>query len=36
MKNYTLFPIDNKYANVWNLYKHHMSVFWTAEEIGFI
>jgi len=33
MKNYTLFPIDNKYVNVWNLYKHHMSVFWTAEEI---
>ena len=33
MKNYTLFPIQSKYINVWNLYKHHMSVFWTAEEI---
>tara|TARA_B000000565_G_scaffold255068_1_gene234786 strand:+ start:1242 stop:2189 length:948 start_codon:yes stop_codon:yes gene_type:complete len=33
MKNYTLFPINSKYVNVWNLYKHHMSVFWTAEEI---
>ena len=33
MKNYTLFPIQSKYINVWNLYKHHLSVFWTAEEI---
>ena len=33
MKNYTLFPIQSKYINVWNLYKHHMSVFWTSEEI---
>ena len=22
-KNYTLFPINNKYLNVWNLYKNH-------------
>ena len=33
MKNYTLFPIQSKYINVWKLYKHHLSVFWTAEEI---
>ena len=32
-KNYTLFPIQSKFTNVWNLYKHHLSVFWTAEEI---
>jgi ribonucleotide reductase beta subunit family protein with ferritin-like domain len=32
-KNYTLFPINPKYQNVWQLYKHHMSVFWTVEEI---
>jgi len=32
-KNYTLFPINNKYLNVWNLYKKALSVFWTVEEI---
>ena len=33
MKNYTLFPIQNEYLSVWQLYKHHLSVCWTAEEI---
>ena len=32
-KNYTLFPINQKYQNIWKLYKHHLSVFWTVEEI---
>ena len=32
-KNYTLFPINNKYLGVWNLYKKALSVFWTVEEI---
>ncbi len=32
-KNYTLFPINNKYLSVWNLYKKALSVFWTVEEI---
>tara|TARA_B110001450_G_C17644232_1_gene490492 strand:- start:1210 stop:2157 length:948 start_codon:yes stop_codon:yes gene_type:complete len=33
MKNYTLFPVQQKYINIWKLYKHHLSVFWTPEEI---
>ena len=32
-KNYTLFPINNKYLGVWKLYKKALSVFWTVEEI---
>ena len=32
-KKYTLFPINPLYQNVWELYKHHVSVFWTVEEI---
>jgi ribonucleotide reductase beta subunit family protein with ferritin-like domain len=32
-KNYTLFPINQKYQNIWKLYKYHLSVFWTVEEI---
>ncbi len=28
---FVLFPL--KYHSVWNLYKKHMAVFWTAEEI---
>ena len=32
-KNYTLFPIQNKYIGVWTLYKKALSVFWTVEEI---
>jgi len=32
-KKYSLFPIQKKYQNIWNLYKHSVSVFWTAEEI---
>ena len=32
-KNYTLFPINNQYLGVWNLYKKALSVFWTVEEI---
>ena len=33
-KNYTLFPINNKYLNVWNLYKKlFYCQFLTVEEI---
>lgn len=32
-KNYTLFPIQSKYINVWNLYKKALASFWTVEEI---
>ena len=32
-RNYTLFPINNKYLGVWKLYKKALSVFWTVEEI---
>ena len=35
-KKYTLFPIQKKYNNVWSLYKHAVSVFWTVEEIDLI
>ena len=35
-KKYTLFPIQKKYDNVWKLYKHAVSVFWTVEEIDLI
>lgn len=31
MKRYTLFPIQ--YPDVWQMYKKHLSTFWTAEEI---
>ena len=28
---FVLFPIQDK--DIWNAYKHHESVFWTAEEV---
>lgn len=30
-KRFVLFPLQ--YDNLWNLYKQHVAVFWTAEEI---
>ena len=32
-KNYTLFPINQKYITVWQLYKKALASFWTVEEI---
>ena len=32
-KNYTLFPINQKYITVWHLYKKALASFWTVEEI---
>src|SRR6476620_4734267 len=31
---FVLFPI--KYHQVWEMYKKHMAVFWTAEELDFV
>lgn len=32
---YTLFPIEQEKIPIWEMYKKHMSCFWTAEEIDF-
>lgn len=32
-KNYTLFPINQKYITIWQLYKKALASFWTVEEI---
>ena len=31
---FVLFPIT--YQQVWNMYKQHMAVFWTSEEIDLV
>lgn len=31
---YTLFPIDQRYLDIWNLYKKSISNFWTVEEVN--
>ena len=32
---YTLFPIEPRYQNLWDLYKKHQRCYWTAEEIDY-
>jgi len=32
---YVIFPIDNRYKDLWDLYKLHESAFWRAEEIDY-
>tara|TARA_R100000655_G_scaffold49784_1_gene87344 strand:- start:185 stop:1126 length:942 start_codon:yes stop_codon:yes gene_type:complete len=32
---YTLFPIEPKYQNLWELYKKHQRCYWVAEEIDY-
>ena len=32
-KNYTLFPLNQKYITIWSLYKKALASFWTVEEI---
>lgn len=32
---FTLFPLDPKYTDIWNLYKQSISNIWTVEEVDF-